>query len=77
MSKQARRQANKQSLTQAKKKAHKDGQREKEKFYAWLGDILSTGMSQEDFNKARAMFEQGISADIMKASLIKPYKRPK
>jgi len=67
----------KASQNQARTHAKTQTEANNQKFFAWLGDVLSTGMTQEDFNKARALFEQGISADVMKANLSKPYKRPK
>lgn len=50
-------------------------QRKREKFFAWLGEILSTGMTQEDFNKAEKLFTQGVSVAQMRATLEKPHKR--
>lgn len=62
---------------QVRKDAQRDSARETEKFYAWLGEILSEGMSADDFNAARFMFKQGISAQKMKDAGAKPYRRPR
>ena len=64
-----------QSLSQQRKQAIREGQREKEKFYAWLGQILSTGMSQEDFEKAKLLHKQGVSVAAMQNTLEKPVTR--
>ncbi len=64
-----------QQKLQQQKKATKDGQREREKFFAWLGEILSTGMSQQDFEKAQLLYKQGISTAQMKSTLEKRVTR--
>lgn len=55
----------------------KDQERPREKFYAWLGEVLSTGMTPEDFKRSEMLFKKGISVKAMKAELEKPQNRRK
>lgn len=61
--------------TQQISRSKTDNKRDREKFYAWLGEIKIVGMTQEDLNRAQTLFNQGISAKQMIAELEKPYRR--
>lgn len=50
---------------QQQKRRHLDAKREGEKFFAWLGQVLAPNLSEQDFNSARAMYKQGVSAQRM------------
>lgn len=62
---------NQQALNQQRKQTLRDS----EKFYAWLGRILSTGMAQKDFDKAVLLHKQGVTVEQMRSTLEKPHKR--
>lgn len=53
----------------------KENARRRKDFYAWLGEVLSTGMASQDFLEAQKMFDQGISVKAMKEELNKPQNR--
>lgn len=62
------------SQNKARTHAKTQTQSNNEKFFAWLGQILSDGMTQEDFDKAKLLFNQGVSVEHMKQNLVKRYK---
>lgn len=68
----ARAKTRKESQNKARTHAKTQTQSNNEKFFAWLGKILSDGMTQEDFDKARLLFKQGISVEEMRKALALP-----